>query len=716
MEEPRHLSTDVVLVSMPFGNILTPSIGLSLLKAGLERRKISSHIHYFTFEFAKMAGTSFYLDIADDREPSIHELGGEWIFTRGLFGSTVESPSRDEEYLQSILRDRTGWNTGNGVNPVPEAQIRKMVRARELVDEFLDDCLETIARWSPRIVGFTSIFQQHISSLALAKRIKASLPNTFVVFGGANAESVMGAETLRQFPFVDAAVSGEGDIVFPELVERVLKSEPIDDLDGVRTRSSIASEFRENRFSDAPTVFALDELPYPDYADFFEQFRRSKLGRSWQPRIYYETSRGCWWGAKQHCTFCGLNGASMAYRSKSPERAIDELVFLSEKYATKDVHVVDNILDIRYFKTVLPELARRRLGLELFYETKANLRKDQLRLLKDAGVAEIQPGIESFSDAVLELMRKGVSALQNIQLLKWCRELGLTPYWNVLWGFPGEPEEDYARMARLVPHLMHLQPPGGIAGIRLDRFSPNFFDAAERGFVDVSPLPAYRHVYPLADEALMNLAYHFTFRYADGRDVNAYIRPLLDELRRWMSTHDAALFMVDVSGRLAIWDLRPASTTPVSVLSGLERFLYLECDAIRGLDALARRVEKQWGQKTARSEIVRCLDSLVERGLMLEQGGRYLSLAVRLGDYEPSRPVVNRFFAVAKALGEPTSDGLRVPLKRLHGSDGYRSAATRNLAKSGRPFPRYRSRRLSPSQFCVDGNGDLLVEFRRRDN
>ena len=248
------LSLDVVLVSMPFGNILTPSIGLSLLKAGLDRRGISSHIRYFTFAFAKTAGSSFYLDIADDREPSIHELGGEWIFASGLVESSPESPARpdrpdgDDAYLQTILRDRTGWNTRNGVNPVPESQIRKMVRARGLVNGFLDECLETIAALSPRFVGFTSIFQQHVASLALAKRIKAALPNTFVVFGGANAEGVMGAETLRQFSFVDAAVSGEGDIVFPELVERVLKAEPLDDLDGVRTRHSIASGVSRKQF------------------------------------------------------------------------------------------------------------------------------------------------------------------------------------------------------------------------------------------------------------------------------------------------------------------------------------------------------------------------------------------------------------------------------------------------------------------------------------
>ena len=72
-------------------------------------------------------------------------------------------------------------------------------------------------------------------------------------------------------------------------------------------------------------------------------------------------------------------------------------------------------------------------------------------LLARAGVRSIQPGIESFSDSVLRLMRKGVTGLQNVQLLKWCRELGLRPYWNLLWGFPGEDPQEYARMAeRLV--------------------------------------------------------------------------------------------------------------------------------------------------------------------------------------------------------------------------------------------------------------------------
>ena len=94
--------------------------------------------------------------------------------------------------------------------------------------------------------------------------------------------------------------------------------------------------------------------------------------------MMFETSRGCWWGAKKHCTFCGLNGATMAYRSKSPARAFDEIRQLVSHYGVTRVECVDNILDNRYISTVFPRLAASGLGIELFYEVKANLRQGQL--------------------------------------------------------------------------------------------------------------------------------------------------------------------------------------------------------------------------------------------------------------------------------------------------------------------------------------------------
>ena len=83
-------------------------------------------------------------------------------------------------------------------------------------------------------------------------------------------------------------------------------------------------------------------------------------------------------------------------------------------------------------------------------------------------------------------MGKGVTALQNIQLLKWCKELGITVSWNIIWGFPGEPAGEYARMAALVPHLTHLEPPEYAGPISLERFSPNYDFADRLGFVHVA--------------------------------------------------------------------------------------------------------------------------------------------------------------------------------------------------------------------------------------
>jgi radical SAM superfamily enzyme YgiQ (UPF0313 family) len=117
------------------------------------------------------------------------------------------------------------------------------VRARALVAPFLDWCVDQVRRRSPRIVGLTSSFQQHAASLVLAKRLKAALPDVRIVIGGANCEGVMGAETIRQFPFVDAAVSGEADTIIVDLVARLLDGRSIDAVPGVRTQATVGRDF-----------------------------------------------------------------------------------------------------------------------------------------------------------------------------------------------------------------------------------------------------------------------------------------------------------------------------------------------------------------------------------------------------------------------------------------------------------------------------------------
>src|SRR5262249_37819581 len=148
--------------------------------------------------------------------------------------------------------------------------------------------------------------------------------------------------------------------------------------------------------------------------EFYQQFKallpNSTLAESEVIWLPYESSRGCWWGEKHHCTFCGLNAQTMKYREKSPDRVINDLNKLLKTHPTRRVCMVDNIMPHTYFRTLIPRLGSEIPDLHMFYEQKANLSLGQVTALKDAGILEVQPGIEALSSSLLKSMDKGVSA------------------------------------------------------------------------------------------------------------------------------------------------------------------------------------------------------------------------------------------------------------------------------------------------------------------
>ena len=630
-----HNTIDVLLISMPFGPLFQPSIGLSSLKGMLQNANISVEIKYLTLKFAEKIGVLPYREISNGN-PYV-DLAGEWLFSDYLFdGEHKKHP----DYIDDVLRRKSPQNNRRAI--VSEDYIEVLLRVKTFIPEFIKAMADEILQHPPKIIGFTSTFQQHVASLCLAKAIKAKAPEIKIVMGGANCEGMMGLETVQQFSFVDAVVSGEGEITFPQVVQHFLADENIDLLQGVFTRSNADFVNINGEPLGAIPVREMDMLPVPDYRDFFQQVDESTLIISHHLRVLLETSRGCWWGEHHHCTFCGLNGDSMTYRSKSPERALKELVEIYHTYPTKSLWVVDNILDMKYFEDFMPELAKHGLDLDMFYEVKANLRKEQLVALAEAGIHNLQPGIESLSDHVLKLMKKGVSWLQNVQLLKWSKELGIQIYWNVLWGFPDETVEDYQKMEAVLPYLHHLDPPTGSAQIRLDRFSPNYNEAVEHGFVNVRPAIPYQYIYPFEEQALGNLAYHFFYDYAQTRDVRSYTDPLFSKIKQWRQAYeDSAVFYVDVEDALLVWDFRAIAQQPLTVLHGIQRILYLECDQIQSMRNL-KKLLTEHGFELETDAIERELNAIVATNLMLYDNNRYLSLAVKLGTYTPDLKILSK--------------------------------------------------------------------------
>lgn len=594
---------DILFAVMPFADVSRPAIGVSLLHSAARQRGYSSRVEYFNIDLAEIVGLETYGPLTYQLPPDV--LAGEWFFADLVFGDALPP---ETEFLSKVLA--TCASAG---------LMEMIVKARRHRAAFIDDCVRRIRAQRPRIVGFTTTFHQTCACLAVAKRLKEADDPPIIVFGGANCEGDMGAALIGSFPWIDYVCSGEGDLSFPLFLEH------LDD-----SAAELPSGFLRRgdaQPSHPPLVQNLDELPIPDYADYFDRITASPLRPALQVTALIETSRGCWWGAKHHCTFCGLNGHTMAFRSKSADRALSELKAISARSGVRRIDCVDNILDVRYIQSVFPRLASNALGLELFYEVKANLRFDQLMVLRAGGMRQIQPGIESFDNGVLRLMKKGCTGLQNISLLRWCEELGIDVIWNLLAGFPGETADDYRKQADLVRLLTHLPPPASCSPIRLDRFSPLYVNASELGLTRVRPAPAYYYVFPLGRSLLARLAYFFDFDYADGARPISYVAPLQNEVHRWnaahFAPHPARLDAQCSACGIEITDTREIAVGTRHRLSGLAAKIYLRCDSGQTSAGLAHH----FGQRHA-AEIDDILQRLVATKLMIEADGLYLSLAV----------------------------------------------------------------------------------------
>src|SRR5262245_3308028 len=254
----------------------------------------------------------------------------------------------------------------------------------------------------------------------------------------------------------------------------------------------------------------------------------------------------------------------MRFRSKSPALALEQLTGLVDHWRITTVEAVDNILDMDYFEEFLPGLAQRNLGIRVFYEVKANLSRRHLKLLAASGVSRIQPGIESMSDQVLRLMRKGTTALQNIQLLKWCLEYEISAEWNLLYGFPGETKEAYQEMLELLPVIRFLPPPYACGPLRLDRFSPYFDHPDQFGVQNIRALSTYRYLYPFPQDALRNIAYYFDFDYAPDRDPRGFADDVIRYAREWKQNPESGTLTAQrcADGSLLLTDTRRGATIP----------------------------------------------------------------------------------------------------------------------------------------------------------
>ncbi|MEV0386688.1 RiPP maturation radical SAM C-methyltransferase [Nonomuraea sp. NPDC050643] len=532
----------VTLVSMPWASIDAPSLALGILTSRLRETlpEVDVETHYVNIACAEWMRSTLPGSSGDDYDffalRSYFKGCGDWVFSSALHGTR-------EWNVESFAEQMNG--------KISPRDYDICMRLHAGAPEFIDAQAASISATKPDLVCFTSTVQQNVASLALARRLKEILPNVRCVMGGANCDGDQGAGFHRMFEQMDFVVRGEGERSFPELVRRLMTDADLTDIPGLCWRKG--GESVANPMSDRLLTPA--EIPAPDYDAYFSRIETTSVASWFEPRLVLESARGCWWGEKHHCTFCGLNGSMMTFRSKPPEVFTRELEDLARRHKVMDFLVVDNILDMKYLNTAVREIAERGHDFRIHYEIKSNMKFHQLEQLRDAGIVSIQPGIENLNATVLRLMDKGVSGVQNVRMLRDAESLCVSVSWNYLFGFPGESADHYLPVIAQLPRLHHLQPPGGASRIALERFSP-YFDRPELGFAARRPHRQYTMIYDLPESDLHDIAY--LFDTPDKGIESTVVEALEEALVVWAQQHHSStLTHQDVGEAILLTNTRP---------------------------------------------------------------------------------------------------------------------------------------------------------------
>ncbi len=484
----------IALVEAPFGPAAWPSIGTSLLKTRLREAGHEAEVIYLSLRYLdhvginSMEGLQAYQDVSDSF--GIHL--GDWIFAEPAFPET-DWEGLDAEYCsrlkesgeadETILRARA-WRAG--------------------ASTFLANQLTSIPWARFDVVGLANSYSQLNASIALARRLRQAFPHLKIIIGGCGCADPMGYGVMKICDAFDAVVMGEADDVVVPLVESLVAKQPVT-LPGVLVRRPdglIEAGPETRRITDA------NSLPVPDYTDYDRYLPRG-LKRELPYYIPIEASRGCWWGAKHHCTFCGLSPTKMPYFRKDPERFLAEVRTLASRHAPPRFMAVDNIMPHDYYATVCPVLQEASGGAEFFFEVKANLDARMMSVFADNVISQLQPGIESLSTPVLKLMKKGTTGIYNIYTLRLAEERGLRCHWSILFGFEGETVDHYRHQVELSRRMRHLRPPLGLVRCEVERYAPMYRSPAEHGLSNLRPSHWYRFCHPVDDEILELIAYRF---------------------------------------------------------------------------------------------------------------------------------------------------------------------------------------------------------------
>lgn len=593
----------ILLVHMPFGPVAMPNLGIERLAAILRQAALTVDVLYGTLLFEAQLPT--WLE---------HHGAAPLMFAPVFYDEDAQTWSLAFQKMSELsavaLRDGkkldTLFDDGNSA-------------ARKCIER----CMEVIAAGNYDVVGLSIGFDaQRLPSLALANQIKKSLPALPVIAGGTACDDEMGITLFESFGCLDGVLSGEADQVITKAVQSIFDPNAV-------VPSNFLLRGRQHTLIEKIETPSLNELPLPNFDSFNAQLAKSTYAGKVTRVVLHEGSRGCWYGQKNHCTFCGIRSVDQPYRAVDSERLVSDIAQLQKKWTPDLIYLTDAILSRDAFNNVLPELRRMKeageLQAALFVETKSNLTPTEVMALADANIQLIQPGIENFLTSTLKNMRKGVTGVQQIELLKWCAAFHLKVLYSILLNTPGESAEDRLDLVDIIGQLCHLPAPSSAVSVTVHRFSPYFKQPANFGIARIMPFDYQRLLYRLDDTSLLRLCYEFDHRLFDSsRNEDDSAARVGVAVRDWQTqqrngaqlryfAHEEGCTIVRIGD----------GAVQADNYTGLKATILHLCHRAISINTLHN---KCWPAESV--AVNEALDQLIENGVVLQMDNRILNVAV----------------------------------------------------------------------------------------
>ncbi len=297
------------------------------------------------------------------------------------------------------------------------------------------------------IVGISIVTPKVYDAIELANCIKKQFPDITIIAGGPHA-TLMPEELLLKCPAINFVIQGEGEIRMEGLIKNIKNKEEIKKLDGIafwengQLINNPPKEYLEN----------LNTIPLParDLIDILKYSNHLKTSIS--PATTMMTSRGC----PFQCIYCSKPVTGSKLRSLSPENVIKEIESLQKEYGIREIVFYDDsfTLDRERTMKICDLIIQNGIKLAWQCETRVNLvDKELLEKMKQAGCYLIAYGIESGSDRVLKILKKGITVEQVKKAVETTKKAGIRIIGYFMLGIPGETEEEIKQTIKFAKEL-----------------------------------------------------------------------------------------------------------------------------------------------------------------------------------------------------------------------------------------------------------------------